>query len=61
MAASDSEFVRTMRVFHDAGMDHISYICERVCAMDPGLRDACRKLRDEYLLVLAPCPGDPTE
>jgi rubrerythrin len=61
MGASDSDFVRTLRVFHDAGLDHIAYICERVPEMDPELRDACRKLRDEYVFGLAPCPGDPTE
>jgi rubrerythrin len=61
MAASDSEFVRTMRVFPEAGLEHISYICECVPEMDPELRDACQKLRDEYARVLAPCRGDPAE
>jgi rubrerythrin len=59
MEASDSEFVRTLRVFHDAGVDHISYICNRVPEMDPELRDACWKLRDEYARALAPCPKGP--
>jgi rubrerythrin len=54
MAASDSEFVRTLRVFQEAALDHIAYICERVSEMDPGLRDACRELRDGGA---RPCPG----
>jgi rubrerythrin len=61
MAASDSEFVRTLRVFHEAGLEHISYICECVPEMDPELRDACQELRDGYARVLAPCRGDPAE
>jgi hypothetical protein len=48
VAASDSEFVRTLRVFHEAGLEHISYICDRIPEMDPELRDACQKLRDGY-------------
>lgn len=48
VAASDSEFVRGLRVFHEAGLEHISYIFERIPEMGPELRDACQKLRDEY-------------
>jgi len=61
MAASGSEFVRTLRMFHEAGLEHISFICERVPEMDPELRDACLELRDEYARVLGPCPGNPAE
>jgi rubrerythrin len=61
MAASDSKFVRTLRVFHEAGLEHISFICERIPEMDPELRDACQKLQDGYPSVLAPCRGDPAE
>lgn len=61
MTASDSEFVRGMRVFHEAGLEHISYICERVPEMDPELRGACQELRDGYTRVLAPCRDELTE
>jgi hypothetical protein len=61
MAASDSGFVRTLRVFHEAGLEHISYICERIPEIDPELRDACQKLRDEYAAISAPCRSDPAE
>jgi hypothetical protein len=53
VAASDSAFVRKLRVFHEAGLEHISYICERIPELDPELRDACQKLRDEYSRSLA--------
>jgi rubrerythrin len=52
VAASDSDFVRAMRVFRDAGREHISYILERIPEMDTGLGDACQKLRDEYAHAL---------
>ncbi len=48
VAASDSEFVRSLRVFHRAGLGHVSYICEKIPEIDPELRDACRNLRDAY-------------
>lgn len=53
MAASDSKFVRTLRVFNEAGREHISTICERIPEMDPELLDACQELRDGYARVLA--------
>ena len=52
VAASDSDFVRTMRVFHDAGREHIEYISQCIPEMDPELRDVCRNLRDEYSRAL---------
>ena len=53
VAACDSDFVRTMRVFHDAGREHISYISTCISEMDPELRDICQELRDEYSRALA--------
>ena len=53
VAASDSDFVRTMRVFHDAGREHIAYLSKCISEMDPELRDACQQLRDEYSRALA--------
>jgi hypothetical protein len=53
VAASDSEFVRALRVFHEAGLKHILYICATVPEMDPELRNACQKLRDGYSRALA--------
>jgi hypothetical protein len=54
VAASDSDFVRRIRVFHEAGREHISYIAESIPEMDPELRDACQELRDDYSRALAP-------
>ena len=54
VAASASDFVRTMRVFYDAGREHISYISTCVSEMDPELRDVCQNLRDEYSRRSAP-------
>jgi hypothetical protein len=53
VAASDSDFVRAVGAFHDAGLDHISYICECIPEMDPELRDLCQELREEYSRALA--------
>ena len=53
VAASDSEFVRTMRVFHDAGREHISYISKCISEMDPELRDICQELREGCSRALA--------
>jgi hypothetical protein len=61
MAASDSEFVRTLRVFHEAGLEHISTISKWIPVMDPELRDACQELRDRYARDLASCRGDLAE
>ena len=52
VAASDSDFVRAVGAFHEAGLDHISYICECIPEMDPELRDPCRELREEYSRAL---------
>jgi hypothetical protein len=52
VAASASDFVRTMRVFCDAAWEHISYISRCISEMDPELRDVCQELRDEYSRAL---------
>jgi hypothetical protein len=52
VAASDSDFVKAVGAFHEAGLDHISYICECIPEMDPEFRDPCRKLRGEYSRAL---------
>jgi hypothetical protein len=44
VTASDSDFVRRLRVFREAGLNHISYILERIPEMEPELRDACQEL-----------------
>jgi hypothetical protein len=53
VAASDSDFVRAMRVFHDAGREHIEYIGTRIPEMEPELRELCEKLREEHSHSLA--------
>jgi hypothetical protein len=52
VAASDSDFVRAVGAFHEAGLDHISYICECIPEMDPEFQDPCRELREEYSRAL---------
>jgi len=52
VAASASDFVRTMRVFCDAGREHILYISRCIPEMDPELRGVCQDLRDEYSRAL---------
>jgi hypothetical protein len=53
VAASDSDFVRAMRVFHDAGRKHIEYISRRISEMEPELRELCQELREEHSHSLA--------
>ncbi len=53
VAASNSDFVRAVDAFHEAGLDHISYICECIPEMDPELRDACQELREQCSRALA--------
>jgi hypothetical protein len=44
VAATDSDFVRTLRAFHTAGTTHISYISDQIPKFEPGLVDECREL-----------------
>jgi hypothetical protein len=53
VAASASDFVSAVGAFHDAGLEHISYICKRIPEMDPELRDPCQEMREEYSRALA--------
>jgi rubrerythrin len=52
MAASESDFVKRLRVFDGAGRKHIAYIVRCIPEMDPELRDACHQLRDEHSRAL---------
>jgi hypothetical protein len=44
VAATDSDFVRALGVFHTAGSTHISYICDQIPKFEPALVDDCREL-----------------
>lgn len=48
VAATDSDFVRTLRAFHTAGTTHISYICDQIPKFEPSLVDECRALSAEF-------------
>lgn len=44
VAATDSDFVRTLRAFHTAETTHISYISDQIPKFEPGLAEECREL-----------------
>lgn len=44
VAATDSDFVRTLRAFHTAGTTHIDYIIDQIPRFEPSLADECREL-----------------
>jgi hypothetical protein len=44
VAASPSEFIRTLSVFHMATREHLTYIRNVVSSIEPSLEDECRKL-----------------
>ena len=48
LGASDSQFVRRLNVFRDAGMEHIDYACRAIPELAPDLAEDCRRLRAEY-------------
>jgi rubrerythrin len=47
--ATNSEFVRTARVFRNAQVQHIAYICDRIPKFEPGLAAECETLRVAHL------------
>lgn len=48
LAASDSEFVKALGAFATATDKHLSYVNERVPAIDCSLKDACRVMIDKH-------------
>lgn len=44
VAATDSDFVRTLRAFHTAGTTHIDYIIDQIPRFEASLADECREL-----------------
>jgi hypothetical protein len=44
VAATDSDFVRSLQAFHTAGATHISYISDQIPKFEPGLASECREL-----------------
>jgi hypothetical protein len=48
VAATDSDFVRTLRAFHTAGTTHLSYISDQIPTFEPSLVDECRELSAEF-------------
>jgi rubrerythrin len=49
IAATDSEFVRTVQAFRTAETKHIAYACEQIPKFEPDLADECEGLRAAYL------------
>ncbi|MGD2152280.1 MAG: ferritin family protein [Gemmatimonadales bacterium] len=47
VAATDSDFVRSLRAFQTAGSTHVSYIADRISEFEPSLAAECRKMRAE--------------
>jgi rubrerythrin len=48
VAATGSEFVRTVRTFHTAGARHITFICDEIPKLEPDLAEECRDLKDRF-------------
>jgi hypothetical protein len=48
MAAANSDFVRHVALFRDAGREHIRYIAARIPELSPALAPACRELDAAY-------------
>jgi rubrerythrin len=48
VAATDSEFVRTLQAFRTAEERHIAYACDRITKFEPHLAGECRALRDAH-------------
>jgi rubrerythrin len=49
IAATDSEFVRTLQAFRTAETKHIAYACDQITKLEPDLADECRGLRAAHL------------
>lgn len=49
VAASDSEFVRTVAAFRNAGREHLDYITRRIPELEPSLASDCRTFRDQLV------------
>jgi rubrerythrin len=49
VAATDSEFVRTVRAFEAAEAKHIAYISDQIPKFEPNLAAECRDLRAAHL------------
>jgi rubrerythrin len=45
VAATDSDFVRTLRAFHTAETEHLAYIADQIPELEPRLASECRELR----------------
>jgi hypothetical protein len=45
VAASDSEFVRRLQAFQQAGANHVAYICQKIGELAPELAAECQVLR----------------
>lgn len=49
VAASDSDFVRAVRAFHNATAQHISFICEEIPKLAPDLEQRCQEMWCDFL------------
>jgi hypothetical protein len=48
VTATGSTFVRKVSAFHEAGANHITFICEEIPKLEPDLAEECRDLRDRF-------------
>jgi len=49
VAATDSDFVRKLRAFHTAELEHLDYISSRISELVPELAADCRRMKAGYL------------
>jgi rubrerythrin len=48
VAASESEFVRKLNAFLEAGREHIAYVCQRIPEFEPEFDEVCQALYRAY-------------
>jgi len=56
VAATKSNFVKSLQAFHNTGCEHIGYLCREVTTLEPSLADACTVLRERQIDSFSPGP-----
>jgi hypothetical protein len=54
VAATKSDFVRSLQAFHATGREHIEYLCREAATLEPSLADACTVLRERQIDSFTP-------
>jgi len=49
VAATDSDFVRKLRAFHNAELEHLDYISSQISQLVPEMAAECRRMKAGYL------------